>query len=253
MLELKIMRLATATWTEVEAYLKKNNALILPIGSTEQHGPTGLLGTDHLTADAVALAVGKELGLLVAPPVVYGMASHHMEFPGSVTLRPSIYQAMMTEIFHSYYHHGFRRFYVVNGHGGNENSVRSVFQELKHDDGFKGASFGFYNWWKMPDVVALATELYGDKEGFHATPSEVSLTFYLEGIESRPYEQVPEGLPDGSKNAPWPLTAKEVRRVFPTGVMRADPGLARREHGERFMKAAVRNIAALIEKAPALE
>lgn len=240
------MRLATATWTEVESYLKKSNKLILPIGSTEQHGPTGLLGTDHLTADAVAREVGKELGIMVAPAVNYGMASHHMAFAGSVTLRPSVYQAMMAEIMRSYYHHGFRAFYIVNGHGGNENSVRAVFQELKHE-GLEGASFAFYNWWKMPEVSKLATELYGDKEGFHATPSEVSLTFYLEGIESRPYEPVPEG-----RDVPWPLTATEIRKVFPAGVMRADPGLACREHGERFFKTAVQNIVSAIKAAPTL-
>lgn len=241
------MRLATATWTEVESYLKNRNDIILPIGSTEQHGPTGLLGTDHLTADAIALEVGKQLGCMVAPPVNYGMASHHMSFSGSATLKPSIYQAMMSEIFKSFYHHGFRNFYVINGHGGNENSVRAVFQELKHD-GLSGAAFHFYNWWKLPDVAKLATELYGEKEGFHATPSEVSLTFFLHGIEKRAYEIVPD-----HGNPPWPMTAAEVRRVFPTGVMRADPGLARAEHGERFFKIAVENTIRLISTAGRIE
>src|SRR5438105_4432866 len=112
-----MMRLAAATWVEVENYLKTSTVLLLPTGSTEQHGPTGLLGTDHLTADAIAREVGKKLGVLVAPPVCYGMASHHMDFPGSVTLRPSVYQAMMCELFRSFYRHGFTKFHLVNGHG----------------------------------------------------------------------------------------------------------------------------------------
>lgn len=242
------MRLATATWSEVETYLKKNNALLLPIGSTEQHGPTGLLGTDHLTADAVAREVGLKLGVMVAPPICYGMAEHHMAFPGSVTLRPSVYQAMLREIFASYYKHGFRRFFVVNGHGGNENSVRAVFQELK-GEGLTGASFALYNWWKMPEVSKLAHELYGDKEGFHATPSEVSLTFHLEGLSARAYEYR-GGMPKG---APWPLTAAEMRSLFPDGVMGADPGLARPEHGARFLSVAVENIATAMAQAGHLE
>lgn len=240
------MRLATATWPEVESYLreKPSKALILPIGSLEQHGPTGLLGTDHLTADAIALEVGRRLGFFVAPPVCYGMASHHMAFPGSVTLKPSVYQAMLSELFRSFLHHGFREFYLINGHGGNEYSVRAVFQELKGEN-MQGCAFQLYNWWRMPEVDALARELYGEEEGFHATPSEVSLTFHLLGLKERPYSK----FPNDSRGAPWPLTADEVRRVFPDGVMGANPGLATAEAGKKFFATAVEGIVQAIERA----
>jgi len=241
------MRLAAASWPEVDTYLKSSNRLIVPIGSTEQHGPTGLLGTDHLTADAIARGVGEQLGVYVAPPVCYGVASHHMAFAGSATIRPATYLAMLADILKSFYRHGFRRFHLVNGHGGNEHSVRATFQDLK-GDGLEGATFSLYNWWRLREVETLAQELYGDREGFHATPSEVSLTFHLEGLKARPYEYRP-----GPKEIPWPLTATETRRVFPDGVMRADPGLARPEHGERFFKVAVECIAASISRAVAIE
>jgi creatinine amidohydrolase len=241
------MRLAAATWLEVENYLKTKNDLILPIGSTEQHGPTGLIGTDHLTADAIARRVSEKLQMMVAPPICYGMASHHMSFAGSATIRPSVYQAMLCDLIKGFYHHGFRNFHIINGHGGNEHSVRAVFQELKHD-GLKGAAFTLYNWWKGPEVVGLAKELYGDREGFHATPSEVSLTFFLENLKPRSYEFK---VRDTKK--PWPLTAEEMRVVFPDGVMNSDPGLARAEHGEKFFNVAVDSIARSIEQAAVLE
>lgn len=237
------MRLATATWTEVDEYLKKSRKLILPIGSTEQHGPTGLLGTDHLTADAVAQEAGRRLGVLVAPPLCYGMASHHMAFAGSATLKPSTYQLVLCEVLRSFYHHGFREFHLVNGHGGNEPSVRAAFQELKSES-LSDASFALYNWWKVPEVAALATELYGEREGFHATPSEVSLTLHLHGLSARPY-----AYEDRPANFPWPMTAAETRKAFPDGVMKADPGLARPEHGKRFLEVAATSIAASIERA----
>lgn len=243
------MKLSHLTWVEVEKYLKTKNALLIPIGSTEQHGPTGLLGTDHLCAEAVALEVGERLGIMVAPSINYGMASHHMAFSGSATMRPSIYQAMLAEILRSFYHHGFRRFYFVNGHGGNINSVSAVFQEMKHE-GFAGASFAIYNWWKMPEVTELATQLYGEKEGFHATPSEVSLTFHLAGIDRRPYDAASTSV---DAKAPWPMTAQEVRAVFPTGAMKSDPGLARGEHGKKFLEASALSICNAIQKAAYLE
>lgn len=234
------MRLASATWPDAEKYLTQKQSLILPIGSTEQHGPTGLLGTDHITANAIALEVGRQLGIMVAPPLCYGMASHHMAFPGSVSIRPSIYQAVLAELLRGFYHHGFRDFHLVNGHGGNEHSVRAVFQELKHE-GMTGAAFNLYNWWRLPDVAALAKELYGAREGSHATPSEVSLTFHLEGLAARAYDYR-----ENKAASPWPLTADEMRRIFPDGVMRADPGLARPEHGARFMTVAVQSVIKMI-------
>jgi len=83
------MQLQLSTWPEVEAYLKRSTGIIIPTGSTEQHGPTGLIGTDALTAEVIGRRVGEETGALVAPTVSIGMAQHHMAFKGSITYRPS--------------------------------------------------------------------------------------------------------------------------------------------------------------------
>ena len=83
------MRLQLATWPEVEDYLKQSTGIIVPIGSTEQHGPTGFIGTDALTAEMISIEVGERANAMVAPTVSVGMAQHHLGFPGSMTLRPS--------------------------------------------------------------------------------------------------------------------------------------------------------------------
>src|ERR1700741_53233 len=80
------MRLQLVTWHDVEAYLKKSTGIIIPIGSTEEHGPKGLVGTDALTAEFVAQGVGEKLGALVAPTISVGMAQHHLDFPGSMAV-----------------------------------------------------------------------------------------------------------------------------------------------------------------------
>ncbi len=238
------MRLATMTWPEAEAYLRQRQEIILPVGSTEQHGPTGLLGTDFLNAQSIAEAIGDERGIAVAPPICYGVAAHHMAFAGTATVSPSTFQCVVGEVLRSFYKHGFRQFFVVNGHGGNEPSLRATFQALKHE-GHEGATFQMFNWWKVPGVTKLAHELYGEREGFHATPSEVALTFHTHGLSPRPYTyQARAG------EVPWPLTGDEMRRAFPDGTMRSDPGLATPEHGARFLRAAVDDIGATIAKAP---
>ncbi len=72
------MRLQLETWQEVEAYLKRSTAIVLPIGSTEQHGPNGLIGSP----EAVAKGLGESLEVLVAPTISVGMAQHHLGFAG---------------------------------------------------------------------------------------------------------------------------------------------------------------------------
>ncbi len=71
------MLLQLSTWPEVEAYLTSSPGIIFPIGSTEQHGPTGLIGTDAICAEAVARGVGEATGALVGPTINVGMALHH--------------------------------------------------------------------------------------------------------------------------------------------------------------------------------
>ena len=79
------MLLSMATWQEVEARLQSGKrGIIIPIGSHEQHGPTGLIGTDALCPDIIARHADKQGDLLIAPPFSIGMAQHHMGFPGSI-------------------------------------------------------------------------------------------------------------------------------------------------------------------------
>ncbi|MFM7794653.1 MAG: creatininase family protein, partial [Microcystis panniformis] len=71
------MLLQLSTWLEVESYLEQSQGIIIPIGSTEQHGPTGLIGTDALCAEAIAKGVGTQVQAMVAPTLNVGMALHH--------------------------------------------------------------------------------------------------------------------------------------------------------------------------------
>lgn len=245
------MQLQLSTWAEVEAYLKRSTGIIVPIGSTEQHGPNGLIGTDAICAEAIGRAVGEVVDAVVAPTIAVGMAQHHMAFPGTMTLRPSTLIQVIRDCVVSLAAHGFRRFYFVNGHGGNIAIVQSAFGEVyaetsmaPRDGGRAGDNRGgvqctLRNWWLRPPVVKLAKELYGEHEGLHATPSEVSLTQHVYRDHIKKAEMLPA--PPATLDF---ADAFDFRRRFPDGRMGSHPALSRPEHGKQFLDVVVADLAA---------
>ena len=178
------MQLQLKTWQFVEEYLKTKTGIIIPIGSTEQHGPTGLIGTDALTAEMIGRGVGEKVGALVAPTISVGMAQHHLDFPGSITLKPTTLIAVVRDNVLSLARHGFTRFFFVNGHGGNIATVTAAFSEIYAERSMERLSnqpsikCALRNWWDSAGIRALSKELYPVGEGSHATASEVALTWY---------------------------------------------------------------------------
>lgn len=106
------------TWQDVEAYLKKEDLVTIPIGSTEQHGPAGPLGVDTYAAVAIAEDAAQKTGTLVTPPCWFGDSPHHLDFPGTISLRSSTLIALVKDVVHSLHRNGFRRFILLNGHKG---------------------------------------------------------------------------------------------------------------------------------------
>jgi len=244
------MQLQLTTWPEVEAYLERSRGIIIPIGSTEQHGPTGLIGTDALTAEIIGRRLGETIDALVAPTIAVGMAQHHMAFVGSITFRPSTLIMVVRDIVISLARHGFDHFFFVNGHGGNIAPVGSAFSEIHMELAEATAMRGpgvnkmpseifctLANWFSQPQVRKLCDELYGDKEGRHATPSELSVTWHAYP-EQRRTTPLAELVPAKRQFQ----GASDYRRLHSDGRVGADSSLATPEAGERFVKLAVEDL-----------
>jgi creatinine amidohydrolase len=240
------MRLHLSTWLEVEAYLQQSTGIIIPIGSTEQHGPTGLIGTDAICAEAIAIAVGMATHALVAPTMNVGMALHHTGFPGTISLRPSTMISIVRDYITCLVRSGFTKFFFINGHGGNIATLKAAYSELYAHladlnlPNVDRVECQTANWFMSHSVYKLAKELYGDREGSHATPSEVALTQYLypESIKSAPLDA--NNLSQERKI----LGAADFRRRYPDGRMGSDPSLATPEHGKQFFDLAVKDLTA---------
>ncbi len=233
------VRLALRSWTEVQEYLVNCKGIILPIGSIEQHGPTGAIGTDALTAESVSNEVARRTGVLVAPTQVFGMAEHHLGFPGTMSLRPKTLISVVHDLVISLAKNGFERIYFINGHGGNIATVKAAFHQIYATALEKNLDVGtklrckLNSWFLVPEVYKLANELYGDKEGKHATPSEISLTLHLEPSLLSKHHSLPDPAPAG------PITNYEdFRKRHPDGRMGSHPYLAKPMHGELFLEKA---------------
>ena len=232
------MLLHLSTWAEIERRLETNRTVVIPIGSNEQHGPTGLLGTDWLCPEIVAGQAHREADLLVAPTFNIGMAQHHLDFPGTIALRPSTFMAAIGDWTRSLAHHGFDRLYFLNGHGGNVATIEAAFSEIYAEASFasrpRGFSLKLRNWWDLPGVGRLAREPFPSGHGSHATPSEIAITpwAYPDAIKSANY--APRIAPSGPVRE-----SSDFRRRHPDGRMGSDPGLATPEKGGELVKVAV--------------
>lgn len=237
------MLLHLSTWQEVETYLQTSPGIIVPIGSTEQHGPSGLIGTDAICAEAIAKGVGEVTQAMVAPTINIGMALHHTAFPGTISLRPSTLILVVKEQITCLVKAGFTKFYFINGHGGNIATLKAAFSEtyayledLKIANSEK-VQCQIANWFMCSGVYKLAKELYGEEEGSHATPSEVAVTQYVYPEAIKKVELSPE-VARGHKI----YGAKDFRSRYVDGRMGSNPNLATPEHGKQFYDVAVEEL-----------
>ena len=235
------MKLAHATWPEVEAYLTDSTGILLPVGSTEQHGPIGLIGTDGLCAEAIAEAAADTAHAYVAPTLAYTPAPFNTGFPGTISVSEAVFSDLFADILTGLAAQGFAHVYVLNAHGANLAPMRAVLEARD------APTVRLRSWWEFDAVNALRQDLYGDWEGMHATPSEVAITQAL-------HRMVPPG---AAADPPRKLTPTEIaaragdnhgppelhRSEFPDGRVGAHSALARPEHGRQLLKTAAAEVA----------
>lgn len=226
------MELIKSTWIEIESYLAACSAVIIPIGSTEQHGPTGMIGTDSLCAEAIAKQVGENLGLCVAPCLSVGMAEHHLAFAGTMSLRPETLVAVIKDVILSLACHGFKDFAFINGHGGNVACLKKAFGEVQNENSTLRCQY--WNWYQGEEIERLRQNAFGDREGRHATPSEIALVQHLDAETIRPADDFADLAPSHSYDG-----AKDMREKHPDGRIGGDVSLANPQIGQELFHASV--------------
>lgn len=169
-------------WTDIQK-LDRDTPVIIPLGSCEQHGHHLPLFVDSIQVDALATGVERRLGskALVLPTLWLGCSHHHLDFPGTISVRPSVYAEMIKDIASSILQVGFKRLFFLNGHGGNDVPGSHALGELILDnEAADGAFLIFTSWWQIGKPVMTAEQHGMATPGLsHACEYETSFVLAL--------------------------------------------------------------------------
>jgi creatinine amidohydrolase len=163
--------------------LDKNMPVVVPVASCEQHGRHLPLFVDTIQVTSIAERVEKEMAdqILLTPTLWLGCSHHHMDYPGTISVAPSLFSQIIKSIAQSVLRAGFKRIVFLNGHGGNEIPGSQALTELvNEDDDADGACLAFSSWW-MVAKEGLAAEKHGmsSPQVSHACEYETSLMLFL--------------------------------------------------------------------------
>lgn len=169
------MHLKNITSAEFAPYLEKIEVAILPIGSTEQHGPNLALSADTVIAEEIAVRLSQKLGekAIVLPAIPYGISYHHLNFAGTVTLRPETLEAIILDIVECY-GDKVKLFLLINGHGGNQAVIKNVLTKIWVNKHILAANV----FWLAIARDLIEREVKSNIYG-HACEAEVSVAMHL--------------------------------------------------------------------------
>ncbi len=223
------------TKDEFAAALREGCWLLLPLGSTEQHGPHLPLGTDHLYAEHVSLRVAERVHGLVAPGLPYGICRTMRNFPGTVSLSVETFVPLVREILSEYVRHGARKIALIAGHAeeAQDAAVREAALPLVNaDPALTILAIGPY---AFLDPIRREADLMG-RDG-HAGSIETSEVLAI-AVEAVRLDRIPRVTrPPLSRF----LIAARPEREYPTGV-RGDTSKTSKALGERALEHTIAEI-----------
>jgi creatinine amidohydrolase len=230
------MLLAEMKHPDVAQYLTNKRTVILPCGSTEQHGLHAPIGTDTMTAFEVCKEVGRRTSTIVAPVMPYGFSQGlHCTFPGTISLSGVTFMTVVGDILKSLVRSGFSNILFITGHGMNINPLHVAVNEFLNEN---DAHIIVKGYWQCKEYEALLEE----GEGIHATPSETSIIMHLQpdlidiskAVDERNYR-------------PYLVGKSEFRKISSTGVM-GNATIADSDKGSRYFEAAVEGMCNVLRK-----
>lgn len=167
------------TWKQIEQLDPDKTIFVIPTGAIEQHGPHLPVDTDIFNANKIAEFVGKKddvKNVIVMPPIWWGTSPHHKGYPGTLSLRLETFYYLLKDLIESVKIHGFYRFLIINGHGGNAGILTAATSQINYDLGLSIPSFSY--WQSIQKVLVAIGESPIGGMG-HACEMETSLALFL--------------------------------------------------------------------------
>ena len=196
---------------DIQAYLERKRTILIPIASTEQHGPHLPLSTDTITAEEVSSRAAAAADVLYTPTVWTGYSPQHLREPqsgtGTISVRASTFSALIDDIARSLIHHGFTHLIFVNGHGSNMKIIDPIMRRLRYETGVFVAVYKPYAERYMGLVEDVMENPVEETPGWHASELETSQVMAYDEtlvIRDRMAETVvtaPDWLPGGFRKA----------------------------------------------------
>ena len=166
------------TWPEVRDLLTRTDMVIIPIAALEQHSLHLPIGTDYLNGLERAKLIAQRTDVLVAPVLLPGNSPYHMEFPGTITLSSQTIQQVYFEAAQSLLKHGFKRFLLLNSHGGNQVITRYIADRINQETGGIAVDLGD----AAAPFLTRASQAPDQRAGVfdrHAGVGETSTSLYM--------------------------------------------------------------------------
>jgi creatinine amidohydrolase len=233
------LRLGGMTTRAVREYLSRKSMIVVPAGSTEQHGDLAPVDCDAAIACAICEAASDRAGVVCAPCLSFGMSENHLAFAGSVSFSPATLSSVIREIAGSLAGQGFRNFLFVSGHGGNRGPVLSGIASAAIDS--PGCRLRYLGYWDLPGAEETQKRLFGPSNGYHATAAEISMYMHLFPPftpDRAALKQYPPSPPPGSV-----LSAAEWMARYPEGPAGVDAREASAERGRVYFEFLVAGLA----------
>jgi creatinine amidohydrolase len=167
------MYLGEKAWPALGSYFETKSLALIPIGSTEQHGPQLPSATDHLIAESLAREAADQAGYLSTPTINVGVSSHHRQFHGTMWVTPPVFRDYIESLTRNLAYHGIDRVIFVNAHGGNVTHLREVGRRLREEE-----TLYAIEWMWDESIKDTIDELFVNT-GPHGGPKETSLVQYL--------------------------------------------------------------------------
>ena len=245
--------LSKMTWEEVEKHVSESGVVLVPVGSTEQHGPALPVDNDHYIASEFAKRTAQqlwnEIRITVAPTVAYGFSHHHMEFAGTVSIQEQTLSMLLVDICRSLDAHGFDPIILLNGHGGNASAITNALHVLRDEHGIRAYAV---NWWNlaMDKIKEIVTPPI-----FHACDMETSVAWSLgqrvlekKLVDESGKSPVPNYIvPDMMAGSPTALMATMMKELTETGNV-GHSTEATKEKGEAISEVVIERLIGFIRE-----